>query len=85
MSTESDLSQRVFEPSPNHQIPLKGLRPPGPGVLPFSCNCLAKFTSILISAPTDLAWAEGCFCPSQPGLGFAWFEVFIPERASNLS
>ena len=50
MSTESDLSQRVFEPSPNHQIPLKGLRPPGPGVLPFSWSCLAKSTSILISA-----------------------------------
>ena len=81
--------KRVLEPSPNHQIPLKGLRPPRPGVLPFSSTFLDKITSLIIFALTDLAFAKGELCPSQLCLGCGWqssIQLSIPVRgASNLS
>ena len=75
--------KRVLEPSPNHQIPLKGLRPPRPGVLPFSSTFLDKITSLIIFALTDLAFAKGGLCPSQLCLGCGWqssIQLSIPVR-----
>ena len=78
--------KRVLGPSPNHQIPLKGLRPPRPGVLPFSSTFLDKITSLIIFALTDLAFAKGGLCPSQLCLGCGWqssIQLSIPVRGGH--